>query len=129
MPEDGRNQISLGFMINTDAVARYKAVSGKTVEYGIFAVAQEKLGDKDVFDENGNVAEGVVNVEFSNYEYVAIEFRMYGFTEANKDAKIALGAYVVTTLGDETEYSYLQAGTPNANEKYCFISYSEIAGE
>ena len=39
-----------------------------------------------------------------------------------------MGAYVAVTEGETTEYSILQSGTPNENEKYCFVSYNDIVG-
>ena len=38
-------------------------------------------------------------------------------------------AYVAVTDGETTEYSILQSGTPGENEKYCFVSYNDIAGD
>ena len=38
-----------------------------------------------------------------------------------------MGAYVAVTKDGKTEHSYIQSGTPGANEKYCFISYNDIA--
>ena len=125
-PEDGRGEITLGYTINVGAVAEYSKVSGKTINYGIFAVLKDKIGDNDIFGEDGNVADGVVNVEFSQGEYVAVEFRIFGFTDENKDVKLAMGAYVSLSDDETLEYSYIQYGKPNANEKYSFISYDDI---
>ena len=50
-----------------------------------------------------------------------------GFTDANNNVKLAMGAYVITIGSESTEYSYLQVGTPNEGEKYCFASFAEIS--
>ena len=37
-------------------------------------------------------------------------------------------ADLTAELGETTEYSYMQFGTPAENEKYCFVSYNDIVG-
>ena len=127
-PENGNGGIALGFTVNNVAIAEYEEITGKTLKYGVFAVSQNRLGDNDVFAEDGTVAEGVINAEITNYEFAAFELKIIGFTDEHKDTKFAMGAYVAVTEGEETEYSYMQAGTPNANEKYCFVSYNDVVG-
>lgn len=124
-PINGRDGIAVGYTINNEAISEYEKATGKTLKYGVFAVAKNKLEANDVFDKSGNAISGAVVAEISGYNFVSFELKIVGFTNENKDAKLALGAYVVT-YGENTEYSYLQAGTPNENEKYCFISYNDI---
>ena len=38
-----------------------------------------------------------------------------------------MGAYAKTVSGENTVYSYMQSGTKLEGEKYCFISYNELA--
>ena len=40
-----------------------------------------------------------------------------------------MGGYVEVTDGEAKEYSYMQSGTPNEGEKYCFVSYNDIVGK
>ena len=127
-PEDGRGGIAIGFTVNNVAIAEYEEATGKTLKYGVFAVLQSKLKDKDVFAENGTVAEGVISAEITNYQFVAFELKIVGFTDEQKDTKLAMGAYVAVTDGETTEYSYMQSGASNENEKYCFVSYNDIVG-
>ena len=95
----------------------------------MFAVLQSRLGDNDVFSKDGTAADGVINAEITNYEFVAFELKIVGFTDEYKDIKLAMGAYVAVTDGETTEYSYMQGGEPNENEKYCFVSYNDIVGK
>ena len=125
-PEDGRGGIAIGFTVNNVAIAEYEEITGKTLKYGVFAALQSKLKDKDVFAEDGTAAEGVISAEITNYQFVAFELKIVGFTDEQKDTKLAMGAYVAVIDGETTEYSYLQSGTPNENEKYCFVSYNSI---
>ena len=127
-PEDGRGGIAIGFTVNNEAIKEYTEATGKTLKYGVFAVLQDRLGDKDVFSEDGTVAEGVIDVEITKYEFVVFEIKIVGFTDEQKDAKLAMGAYVAVTDGETTKYSYIQDGTPNENDKYCFVSYNDIVG-
>ena len=127
-PENGTGGIAIGFTVNNVAIAEYEEATGKTLKYGVFAVLKDRLGNNDVFAEDGTVAEGVINAEITNYEFVAFELKIVGFTDTQKDIKLAMGAYVAVTDGEITEYSYMQGGTPNENEKYCFVSYNDIVG-
>ena len=69
-----------------------------------------------------------VKIQITNYEFAAFELKIVGFTDTQKDTKLAMGAYVAITDGETTEYSYMQGGEPNENEKYCFVSYNDIVG-
>ena len=127
-PENGNGGIAIGFTVNNVAIAEYEKATGKTLKYGVFAVLQSRLGNNDVFAEDGTVADGVINADITSYEFVLFELKIVGFTDEYKDVKLAMGAYVAVTDGETTEYSYLQIGTPNDNEKYCFVSYNDIVG-
>ena len=127
-PEDGRGGIAIGYTVNNVAIKEYTEATGETLKYGVFAVLQDRLGNNDVFSEDGTAADGVINAEITNYEFVAFEIKIIGFTDTQKDVKLAMGAYVAVTDGETTEYSYMQGGEPNENEKYCFVSYNDIVG-
>ena len=125
-PENGRGGIAIGFTVNNEAIDEFTSVTGKTLLYGVFAVAKEKLGDNDIFDKNGKEANGVINAEITGYKFSSFELKIVGFTDEYKDVKIAMGAYAKVTDGESTEYSYMQSGTPIQGEKYCFVSFDEI---
>ena len=126
-PEDGRNGIAIGYTVNIEAINEYETITGKIIKYGIFAVAKEKLDTNDIFASDGTAAYGVISAEITNYIFTAFEIMIVGFTDEYKDQKLAMGAYVTATDGKTTEYSYIQHGTPLKNEKYCFITYNDIA--
>ena len=128
-PIDGRGAISIGYSINSEAIKKYEEATGKTLKYGVFAVLKDKIGTNDIFNESGNASDGVINAEVSGNNYVAVEFKITGFTDEYKDLKLAMGAYVITSDGESAEYSYLQGGNPNENEKYFFVSYNDIVGK
>ena len=124
----GVDGIAVGFTVNNEAINEYTQLTGKTLNYGVFAVSQDNLGGNDIFANDGTASEGVISAETTDYHFVAFELKIIGFTtEEHKSAKLAMGAYVVTSKDGVTEYSYLQFGTPEENEKYCFVSYNDIA--
>ena len=126
-PEDGREGLAIGFTLDKEALAEYEETTGKALNYGVFAILKDRLGDNDVFAQDGTAIAGAINADITSYEFTAFELRIEGFIDEYKDVKLAMGAYVAETDGETTKYSYLQAGTPAENEKYCFVSYNDIA--
>ena len=126
--ENGVGGITVGYIVNTEAIEGYTRLTGKTVKYGVFAVSKEKLGENDIFDSEGAVASNVISAEVSKHGHAAFELKIVGFTNENKGLKFAMGAYVAVSNDGATEYSYMQADVPNEGEKYCFISYNDIVG-
>ena len=124
-PEDGGDGMVIGYTINHEALSVYEKATNNTLSYGVFAVAQQKLGTSDIFDNSGKVAEGAITVEIKERTYSSFELKLTGFNDDNKDKKLALGAYVAVNDGEGTEYSYMQKGTPAESAKYVFISYTE----
>ena len=129
-PEDGRGGIAIGFTVNNEDIAEYEEITGKTLKYGVFAVLKDRLGDNDIFGKDGTQAEGSIIAEISSYKFASFELKITGFeTNEHKALKLAMGAYVATIDGETTEYSYMQGGESNENEKYCFVSYNDIIGK
>ena len=125
-PEDGSGGISIGFIVNRTAIEEYTKASGKTIKYGVFAASQIKLGNNDLFTENG-VDNGIIAFDLSYSPLSAFDLRIVGFeTEEQKNAMIAMGAYVETIDGETSEYSYLQSSAPNADEKYYYASFYDV---
>ena len=120
--------IALGFKVNSEAITEYEELTGKTVAYGVFAVAKDMLGDNDIFDENGVMIDVALGSEIKT-SHTVFEIKITNIPEDKADVKLALGAYVAVTEGEATEYSYMQPGTPAANEKYCFVSYNDIVNK
>ena len=127
-PENGNGGIAVGFTVNADAINEYKELTGKSLRYGVFAVSKAKLGDSDIFGENGAI-DGVLSADITTAKNSMFEIKLIGFEDDQKDMKLAIGAYVAVTNGDKTEYSCLQSGTPTEGEKYEFIAYSDIVAE
>ena len=118
--------ISISYTVNKAAVSEYEAITGKTVTYGVFVVLEEKLGDGDVLDASGELTSGVLGTEIRNKTFDAFELKITGFTDDQKDVRLALGAYVITANDEETEFSYMQGEKPAEGDKYYFASFSEV---
>ena len=126
--ENGTGGIAIGYMVNPTAISDYEMLTDKTVKYGVFAVLQEKLGDKDVFDEGGVTVDGAITVDLTRYEFNCFELKIAGFsTDKQMEAKIALGAYVEVSKAGSTEYTYMQDDTRGALAgKYYVVSYNDV---
>lgn len=128
-PEVGNGGIGVAikYTVNTDAIKEYEQGTGKTVKYGLYAATKETLGDNDILDNDGMPTNGAVKAEISSNDYVVLSLKMVGFdTDDSKAAKFAIGAYVETVFEGTKEFAYLQVGTPETGEKYCFVSYNDI---
>ena len=127
-PENGDGGITMGFSVNKKAVVEYEETMGKTLTYGVFAVSQEKLGDNAIFGENGATA-GVLSADVTKHGFNMFEIKVVGFTDAQKDNSLAMGAYVAESDGEATTYSYMQ--DDEKGEKigdYFFVSYNIVVG-
>ncbi len=137
IPEDGRTELVVGFSIKNEAIKEYEALAKKTIEFGAFAALQKNLNDNYIFDENGKTIENAVAAKIEGDKYGMFELKISGFTDEHKNIKLAMGAYVITSVestetdGDSTEkktaeYFYLQPSLPNNGDKYHFVSYSDV---
>lgn len=124
---EGENaSVAIGYKINTEALKIYEDATKKTLNYGVYAVSKDKIGDKDIFDADGKVSEGVINADLSEFNFRTIELKIKGISDEYKNSKLAMGVYVMENDGEKTSYSYLQYGNIAENEKYSFASYNEI---
>ena len=127
VPENGGNSIAIGYFVNKEIEAEISAIEGTALKYGVFAVSQTKLGDGDLFTENGGFAEGVLYAYTSSQGFAMFELKVKGFvTDAQKAAKLAIGAFVVLTQGEDVTCSCVQGGAAAQGEKYYFASYNEM---
>ena len=121
--------IAIGYTVNIEAVEEYAEATGTTVAFGVFAVSKDKLGENEIFADDGTTANGVINAEISAKEFAAFELAIVGLTDEYKGAKLALGAYVAVTKDGATAYSYMQDTTKGEQSgKYYFASYNDIIG-
>ena len=124
--ESNNGSFAIGYRVNNEAITFYEENSGNSLGCGVFAVLKTKLGSNNIFSSDGTPADGAITADLTNYDLELIELKIVGITEQHRDLQIAVGAYVSTTNGGGKEFSYLQNGTPNENEKYHFTSYSDV---
>ena len=126
-PENGRGGITIGFRVNNEGIKDYEEITGKTLKYGVFAASLDKLKDGDIF-ENGVANENAICAEIKATEFTAFDLKITGFTEEQKGTKLALGAYVAVSNGENTEYSYMQDDTKGEKiGNYFFVSLNDIS--
>ena len=129
-PENGDGGISIKYTVNGAAIAEYEEVTGINLSYGMFATTKQAIGNRDIFDGEGNTVNGAISLDVTKSGFAFLSLKMVGFeTEESKKAEFAIGAYVVTTKDEQKSYSYLQQGTPAENQKYCYITYNTIANQ
>lgn len=126
-PEDGGNSIAIGFSFNKNAISEYEKISKKSFKFGVFAVLKDKLGANDILDENGSLTCLGVKAGVDIADYASVELKISGFdTDEQKLLKLAIGMYSEASYEENTEYSYIQAGSIAEGEKYSFVSYNDI---
>ena len=106
MPEDGRLEITMGFMINVSAIEKYEELTGKTLVYGMALALESKLEGKAPFEAGVNRRD-VVNKQISR-DYCGVDFKVSGFTEASLDLAVVMTLYVRETASGATTVVYLQ---------------------
>ena len=84
-PENGEGGIAIGYTVNNEAIKEYTEATGKTLKYGVFVVLKDKLGDNDVFGNDGVAANGVLGAEIKNQQLAAFELKVFGFTDEQKE--------------------------------------------
>ena len=124
--EGGVGSFAVGYLINREALARYIEITGNTVNYGLFAVLKDKIGNSDLFDEEGKSLPGVISADISNYDIRMFELKITGISESQGNTMLAMGAYVKTVSESGVSYSYIQNDGSMKNEKYEFISYNDV---
>ena len=125
--EAGGDGIAIGYVVNNEAIDEYTSKTGKSINYGVFVASQNKLGENDIFDQEGNKTSGVVSVEITSYEFAVFELKVVGFTDENKGSLLAMGAYVKEADGESAEYSYMQDDTNGEKlGNYYFVSYNSV---
>lgn len=124
--EGSRNGITVGFLVDNEAISEYTALTGKEIEFGVFAASKDKLGNGDVFSDDGSVTSGVITAKIYSRVYSAFEIKIVGFKDAQKGSLVTMGAYVIATKDGKSEYCYIQPDLPSQGEKYAFVSYKNL---
>ena len=120
----GEGAVSIGYIVNRNALGELKS-TGVDFGFGVYVVSQAKLGENDIFTDDGAV-DGAFAHELTSIIHDVFELKLLGFTEEQADVKFAMGAYTVVTEGENKTYSYLQLGDAAEGEKYSFVTYNSL---
>ncbi len=120
------DMMSVNYKVNAQSISEYEKITGEAVNYGVFAVLAEKIGNNDIFDAEGNALTGVIAADITDAGFNLFSLKIMGFSETQKETDLAMGAFVGTTKDDVTEYSYMQIAPASEGEKYFFASYNKV---
>ena len=96
MPEDGRNQLSVGFIINYKAIEQYETIAKTEIEYGMVLAVADQLNGKTPL-ESENTQKIMIQRDLNG-----VSLKVSGFTEKLLDLELVMAAYVID--GEKTVY-------------------------
>ncbi len=109
--------ITQHYAVNLESLARYEALTGKTVLFGVVASSEDSLVNGHPIDNSGKpVGDNVIAANFKNTGYEVFDIKVTGIPEKYRDsAKMVCAAYVIV----DGAISYIDNGktkdTPSAN--------------
>ena len=124
MPETGMGGIAVAYEVNSEAIAKYEASTGKTVEVGVVFAGYDNLAGKQPLDENGNIASlevgKVIKADLRGFSYRVYDFVLTDIGDSIKDVSLVIAAYIY----DGESVEYLQES--GAGNTVSGISYNEV---
>ena len=124
--QENGDSIALGYLINRDEYNAYTSIMNNEFSYGVFAGLKNTVGNNEILDEDGKAIAGTIAPKISSNPFDVFVLKVSGITGEQKNAMLALGAYVSYEENGTLKHSYMQAGAPLENNKYCFTSFNEI---
>ena len=109
--------ITQHYAVNLESLARYEALTGKTVLFGVVASSEDSLVNGHPIDNSGKpVSDSVIAANFKNTGYEVFDIKVTGIPEKYRDsAKMICSAYVIV----DGAISYIDNGktkdTPSTN--------------
>jgi hypothetical protein len=100
MPEDGRLQLTIGYIVNKAAIAEYELLAETSISYGVACGVADQLNGKAPLDEtleNVSIVKAAISKEYSSFDFV-----VSGFTAELYDLELVMAAYVAE--GDSLVY-------------------------
>lgn len=127
IPENNREGLVVSYKYNITAMSEYKRVTKNTVEFGVFAVLESKIGTNDLFKEDGSLTTKSICANLTDKVFATVALRIVGFaSDENKELKLAMGVFVKEIVDGRPVYSYLQAKEPVSGQKYSLITYNDV---
>lgn len=100
MPEDGRLRLSIGFIVNKEAISEYELLAETSISYGVACGVADHLNGKAPLDEtleDVSIVKAAIAKEYSSFDFV-----VSGFTAELCDLELVMAAYVAE--GDSLVY-------------------------
>ena len=89
---------AVGFAIDYDALAKYEAKTGKTLEIGVVFAGYENLGGKQPLDQNGEAIPldigVVIKADITSLGYKYYDFMLSDIDDSIKDIKLVIAGYI-----------------------------------
>ncbi len=92
--ELGGTYFDYGFVANREEIAKYEALTGNTVSYGIIAAKKTASESGALIDENGVAIEGAILMSFDTTSYNLYNVKVTGISSENAETQIYCSAYV-----------------------------------
>lgn len=83
-----------GFVANREEIAKYEALTGNTVSYGIIAAKKTASESGALIDENGVAIDGAILMSFDTTSYNLYNVKVTGISSENAETQIYCSAYV-----------------------------------
>jgi hypothetical protein len=112
-----------GFSVNREEIAKYEAITGNTVSYGIVAAKKTASESGALIDENGETIDGVISMSFDTTTYNVYNVKVTGIGSEDIEKQLYCSAYVyeagktayigkaVTEQAALISFSQIEAGT------------------
>lgn len=83
-----------GFSVNREEIAKYEAITGNTVSYGIIAAKKTASESGALIDENGVAIDGAILMSFDTTSYNLYNVKVTGIGSEDAEKELYCSAYV-----------------------------------
>ena len=124
--KNGVYAFCVGYATNKDSIKVFEAKTGKTVSFGVVAVATERMTQGSTPLEMIGIVP-VICAPIEN-QYGSVTLKINGFTEAQKALELTMALYVTVTEGEASSTVYVQGTQTTSPSSYSIAQYeSDLA--
>ena len=124
--------ITVGYGVNSTAIAKYEALTGSTINFGCVVAAKDRLGEGNApLDENGEavkLAQGrVVKADITDNVFDQINLKVV-LSDEYRDTSLLLSGFIIEANGEDIEISYMQnSSSLVSNNNFEYVTYNGFA--